>query len=84
MRRAEMRYPKLRLREGSRVRRSKRALRLGFAGGVLSHLLARRLPRVTTDDLRRHDYPTSTQRMGVRFTERIRDTFRFRWLKRTS
>ncbi len=78
-----MHYPKLRLPEGPRAAGHKRALRLGFAGGLLSHLLARRLPRATTDDLRKHDYPTSTQRLGLRFTERIRDTFRFRWLRRT-
>jgi hypothetical protein len=41
------------------------------------------MPRITSDDLRKQDYPISTQRMGIRFTERIRDTFRFRWLKRT-
>jgi hypothetical protein len=34
--------------------------------------------------LRRHDYPVNTQRMGVRFTERMRDTFRFRWLRKSS
>jgi hypothetical protein len=64
--------------------RSKRALWLGFAGGWLSQLLGRRLPPVTGGDLKKQDYPTSTQRMGVRFTERIRDTFRFRWLRKTS
>jgi hypothetical protein len=42
------------------------------------------MPPVTDEDLRRHDYPVSTQRMGIRFTERIRDTFRFRWLRKTS
>jgi hypothetical protein len=62
--------------------RSKRALWLGFAGSLLARLLGRRLPPVTGADLKRHDYPTSTQRMGVRFTKRIRDTFRFRWLRK--
>lgn len=64
--------------------KSKRAVWLGLAGGLLSQLLGRRLPPVTGGDLKRHDYPTSTQRMGVRFTERIRDTFRFRWLRKLS
>jgi len=41
------------------------------------------MPRLASTDLRKQDYPISTQRMGIRFTERIRDTFRFRWLKRT-
>jgi hypothetical protein len=51
---------------------------------VFARLLGRQIPPVTRDDLRRHDYPISTQRMGVRFTERMRDTFRFRWLRKTS
>jgi len=29
----------------------------------------------------RLDYSTSTQRMGLRFNERLRDVWRFRWLK---
>jgi hypothetical protein len=50
-------------------RRSRKAVWLGCAAGVLSRLFHRRLPEPTPDDLRAHDYPTSTQRMGVRFTE---------------
>lgn len=30
---------------------------------------------------RQLDFPTSTQRMGIRFTERLRDLWRPRWLK---
>jgi len=36
---------------------------------------------VTGADLRRQDYAASTQRLGVRFTERVRDVFRFRWMR---
>ncbi|MGA2172862.1 MAG: hypothetical protein ABSG82_07625 [Sedimentisphaerales bacterium] len=36
----------------------------------------------TTKDLKDADFPTSTQRLGVRFTERIRDVFRFKWIKK--
>ncbi|MHC4679321.1 MAG: hypothetical protein ACYTEK_11540 [Planctomycetota bacterium] len=32
------------------------------------------------DDFKRADFPTSTQRLGIRFSERIRDVFRSRWL----
>ncbi len=63
---------------------SKRALWLGWAGGLLSQLLGRRRLPMTAGDLKKHDYRTSTQRMGVRFSERIRDTFRFRWLRKMS
>jgi hypothetical protein len=64
------------------VKRNRKALRLGLAGSVLAHLLSRRLPRMTIEDLRKHEYPTSTQHLGVRFTERVRGVFRFRWLRR--
>ena len=36
----------------------------------------------TTADLQRAEFKTSTQRLGIRFTERIRDVFRFKWLKK--
>jgi hypothetical protein len=36
----------------------------------------------TTDDLSRMEFKTSTQHLGLRFSERIREVFRFRWLRR--
>jgi len=73
----------LKLRRLSPPRRSGKAAWFGCAVGLLSYLRIRRKLRPTPNDLRKHDYPISTQRMGIRFTERIRDTFRFRWLKQT-
>ncbi len=58
-----------------------KALWLGCAGGLLARLSGPRLPEITRDDLRKNDYSTNTQRMGVRFTERIRSAFRFRWIR---
>jgi hypothetical protein len=75
--------PKLKLKRFPSLPRSRKAAWLGCAASLLSRLRIRRMPRITSDDLRKQDYPISTQRMGIRFTERIRDTFRFRWLKRT-
>jgi hypothetical protein len=43
-------------------------------------LFGRRRAKAAPEDLRRADFPTSTQRLGIRFVERIRDVFRFRWL----
>lgn len=60
----------------------RRAFWLGLVGGLLSRWLGPRPTPVTGRELRNHDYPASTQRMGVRFTERIRATFRFRWLRK--
>jgi hypothetical protein len=65
-------------------RRQTRAVWLGFASVVLARLFCGRLPRPCGSDLKRHDYRASTQHMGVRLTERIRDTFRFRWIRRAS
>jgi hypothetical protein len=74
---------KLRLRTFSPPRPSKKAAWLGCVAGLLSRLHIRRISKTTPADLRKHDYHTSTQRMGLSFTERIRNTFRFRWLRRT-
>jgi len=51
-----------------------------LAGGLLS-LFGRRPNNPGLDELKRADFPTSTQRMGIRFGEKIRDVFRFKWLK---
>jgi hypothetical protein len=77
-----MREPKLKLRRFSPPQRGKKAAWLGYAASLLSRLRIGRRHKATSDDLRKHDYPLSTQRMGIRFTEYIRNTFRFRWLKR--
>jgi len=54
---------------------------LGRVGGLIAQLSRVPRPRVTGADLRRQDYAASTQRLGVRFTERVRDVFRFRWMR---
>ncbi len=65
----------------SAIRPRRNALWLGFVGGLISQLSRTALPDVTCADLQRHDYSTSTQRLGVRFTERVRNAFRFRWIR---
>jgi hypothetical protein len=64
----------------ARTSRAK-ALWLGSAAGLLARLSRTRLPAATRADFRRNDYSTSTQRIGVRFTERIRNAFRLRWIR---
>jgi hypothetical protein len=54
----------------------------GFLAGVVLNIFGRKR-KITPADLHRADFPTSTQRMGLRFTERLRDVFRGRWLRRT-
>ena len=53
----------------------------GLIAGALLSLFGRTPARAELDDLKRADFPTSTQRLGIRFGEKIRDVFRFRWLR---
>jgi hypothetical protein len=52
-----------------------------IASGLLSLFGSRHIEH-TTEDLKKGDFNTSTQRLGVRFTEKIRDVFRFRWIRK--
>jgi hypothetical protein len=51
-----------------------------LAGGLLS-LFGKAPAKARLDDFKRADFRTSTQRLGIRFSEKIRDVFRFKWLK---
>ncbi len=55
---------------------------LGFIVGIASTLFGKS-PKMSTDDIKRADFKTSSQRIGVRFTDRIRNIFRNRWLKKS-
>jgi hypothetical protein len=55
---------------------------LGFACAILAAIFHRGWAKPTIKDVERLDFKTSTQRLGVRFTDRIRDVFRFRWIKK--
>lgn len=59
----------------------RKARRLGLAAALISRLFQTPLPSATSADLGKRDYSTSTQRMGIRFTERIRNAFRLRWIR---
>lgn len=61
---------------------SKKASWLGSLAGLAACLPRRSRSTITGSDLKKYDFATSTQRLGVRFTERIRAAFRFRWLSR--
>jgi hypothetical protein len=54
---------------------------LGFIMGVLSSVFGKSSRKPTMTDLQRADFKTSTQRLGISFTERIREIFRHRWIK---
>jgi len=54
-----------------------------FAAGLLS-VFGKSPAKPAVDDLKRADFGTSTQRLGIRFSGKIRDVFRFRWLRLSS
>ena len=54
---------------------------LGLIAGWILSLFGKSLPKSGVEDLKRADFKTSTQNLGLRFSEKIRDVFRFRWLK---
>ncbi|MBN2136852.1 MAG: hypothetical protein JW720_03515 [Sedimentisphaerales bacterium] len=55
---------------------------MGAIAGWLLHVFGRGRGKITGGDLSRAEFKTSTQNMGVRFSEKIRDVFRFKWLRR--
>jgi hypothetical protein len=55
---------------------------LGFFVGSLLGLVGKP-SKTSVDDLKRLEFKNSTQRLGVSFTDRIRNIFRNRWLKKS-
>jgi hypothetical protein len=56
---------------------------LGFVAGVILSRFGRSSGSPAAGDLKRADFPTSTQRLGIRFTDKIREVFRHKWLQVT-
>ena len=52
-----------------------------LAAGLLS-IFAKKKIKHTQEDLKKAEFQTSTQRLGIRFNEKIRDVFRFRWIRK--
>ena len=55
---------------------------MAFIAGLFLSIFAKSPPSPTAADLQQAEFKTSTQRLGIRFTEKIRDVFRFKWLKK--
>ena len=56
----------------------------GRLAAILFSILPKKKLKPTQDDLQRMEFKTSTKRMGVSFTEKIRNNFRNKWLKKGS
>ncbi|MCK5225872.1 MAG: hypothetical protein KAQ89_04065 [Planctomycetes bacterium] len=55
----------------------------GSIAGWLISFFGKSPAKPTAADLKRIDFGTSTQHLGIRFTEKIRSIFRFKWLKKS-
>lgn len=62
--------------------RGKMSSFLGSLAGALVSVCGKSTAKPGVEDLKRAEFRTSTQRLGVRFGEKIRDVFRLRWIKR--
>jgi hypothetical protein len=56
---------------------------LGFLAGLMATVFGTKAPKPSAQDLKRAEFKTSTQQLGIRFNKRIRDVFRFKWLKKS-
>ena len=54
---------------------------LGLIAGWLLSLFGKSPRKPVVEDLKRADFKISTQHLGIRFSEKVRDVFRFKWLK---
>jgi hypothetical protein len=61
--------------------RSKNNSFIGWFAGVFVSKFNKRKTKLTGEDLKRAEFKTSTQGMGVRFSDKIRNIFRFKWIK---
>jgi hypothetical protein len=55
----------------------------GFLAGLIAAIFGAGRAKPTTKDLKKADFSTNTQRLGVRFTDRVRDVFRFKWIRKS-
>jgi hypothetical protein len=49
---------------------------------ILIAIMPKKKLKPTQKDLQRMEFKTSTKRMGISFTEKIRNNFRKKWLKK--
>ncbi len=62
-------------------RRKKSGSILGSIAGAIMNLFAKK-QKTSSKHLKKTDFPTSTQKVGIRFNKKIRDKFRSKWLKK--
>jgi hypothetical protein len=65
----------------SNIKNKKYGIKL-FLLRVFSFLCSSSKLKSTSDDLKKMDFPASAQRVGITFTDKIRNAFRHKWVKR--
>jgi len=65
----------------NRSKPNPKSRRLGFSAGLLLNLFSRKSRPHSAKELYQKDFRPNTKKMGLRFTDRIRNAFRSRWLR---
>jgi hypothetical protein len=65
----------------SNIKNKKYGIKL-FLLGVFAFICGSSKLKSTLGDLKKMDFSSSSQRLGVSFTDKIRDIFRNRWVKK--
>jgi hypothetical protein len=55
---------------------------ISFLLGVITAISSFFKPKATADDLKKMEFSSSSQRLGLWFSDKIRDIFRHRWIKK--
>jgi hypothetical protein len=66
----------------SKIKNQNYGIRL-FLSGLIISVYSLFRPKATSNDLKRMEFSTSTQKMGVSFTDKIREIFRYKWIRKT-
>ena len=53
-----------------------------MAAGMMLSIFGKKNTKPSNEELAKADYKISTGRMGVSFGEKVRNVFRFKWLKK--
>jgi len=67
--------------ENSKLKIQNYGIRL-FLLGLITSVYSLFRPKVSVSDMKKMEFSTSSQRLGVSFTEKIRNIFRYRWVKK--
>ncbi|MFZ9024085.1 MAG: hypothetical protein ACO21J_05270 [Anaerohalosphaeraceae bacterium] len=65
----------------NRLKSVHKSSRLGFGAGLLLSVFGRKPRSHSTPELYKKDFHPNTQKMGLRFTERLRKVWRPKWLR---